>query len=161
MKFSDVLPPRSVLNPLLKEMANSPYIALVEWDDLHALANYETVRFCYEADDLIGIGAWQELNENWCELGPFYVVKAHRGKEYGKSIIKRIMTLTQSCKHYAVTKNPAAKHIFAKNGLREVNPLHLPPIIRNHLSAKASMRRIGTMLRKANLQMPTHYISDI
>lgn len=159
MKFSDILPPHSIINPILQEIAKSPYIVSLEWNDLKTLANYETVRFCYEGSELVGMGAWQELDDAWCYLGPFYIVKAKRGNDYGKNIIQRIMTLTKNCKQYAVTKNPAAKHIFANNGLQEVNPLKLPPVVRNHLSTKASMRRIRQMLHKPSFEAPTHYIS--
>jgi GNAT superfamily N-acetyltransferase len=138
------------LYPLLAEAKDSVFIAEIAPAEIQGLIHAQTIRFCYEGDALVGLGAWTAIGPHWREIGPFYTARAHRGKGVGRTLFDMVIDINrqQGCKMYGVTKNPVMKSMFERHGFHKVNLVALPPTIQLYLLKKLTVRKAFQLARK-------------
>lgn len=143
---------------LLQEVNASPFIGQLTRKELGRFIADRTIRFFYEADKLVGFGAWEEIDSDWCEIGPFYNMQAFRRKGLGTQIVQLLVTLNTGKKMYAVTKNPIVSKVMLKLGFHKVGVLALPWPIYRHLLARVSVSRLLNLARKISSDPVSHYL---
>ena len=145
---------------LVREGNASPYIGQLTREEIEHWLTVKTIRFFYRDATLVGFGAWDKIDADWCEIGPFYSLGAFRGQGLGTQIVGTLVTLNSSLNQYAVTKNPVARKLFTRFNFRQVGILALPwPIIR-HLLGRVSFGRAVNLGRKFSLDPVTHYLKE-
>ncbi|HVO70829.1 MAG TPA: GNAT family N-acetyltransferase [Aggregatilineaceae bacterium] len=143
---------------LLHEVSASPFIGQMTLQEVEHWLTAKTIRFFYQDVAMVGFGAWDNIDSDWCEIGPFYSLETFRGQGLGTQIVETLVTLNANSNLYAVTKNPIARKLFARLGFREVSVLALPwPVVR-HLLSRVSFGRLVNLTRKLSLDPITHHI---
>src|SRR5690349_5741122 len=124
------------IRSLLDEVNRSGFIGEVTRREIDDYLRDHTIRFFYQDGMLVGFGAWQKIDAEWRELGPFYASDKHRGKGIGKLIVDTLVQLNADSSLYAVTKNPAVKAMLERRGFQKVSVAALPASIRSFLARK-------------------------
>ena len=57
------------LDLLLAEVRPSPFIGQLTQQEIQTRIKDETIRFFYQDSELIGFGAWDNIDERWREIG--------------------------------------------------------------------------------------------
>jgi GNAT superfamily N-acetyltransferase len=146
---------------ILHEVDASPYIASLTRAELEALISSGTIRFLYAEQGLVGCGAWNAFGKRWVELGPFYVMQAHRGTGAGRLLLKLVVdtNLEQGNFMYGVTKNSIVKKMFENQGFHQMSVLRLPKEVTRHLLKKVTLRRLCRWVVKAKRhESAAHFI---
>lgn len=130
----------------------SRYIGLLTAADWQRYAAQECLCLLYDNDHLLGAGAWQIIGKEWCELGPYIVLPAHRGNGYGRLLIQATYERTVDLYHFAISKNPAMAYLLQEQGLHRASFAALPAVVRQHLRQRMTVQRIWHLLRKISLE---------
>ncbi len=146
------------LDILLQEVNSSRYIGQLTKEEVRHFVANGTIRFFYEGNQIVGFGAWEAINPQWVEIGPFYNLEAFRGKGLGREIVRLLVTLNAGKRLYAVTKNAIVKKMMLKFGFRPVNALELPLPVYRHLISKISVARLLNLGRKLSLDPVAQYV---
>ncbi len=152
IEISATLRSTAALETLIVEANKSPFIGEIELGELQALIRVDTLRFIYSDDILAGFGGWMSVNAEWVEVGPFYVAEQFRGLGLGKAVIHLVVAQSQvgSRNLYAVTRNPAVKHLLNADGFQEISFVKLPLPLQAFAVRKLSLRKIIRLLQKSH-----------
>lgn len=145
---------------LAREANATPYIAMLTVANLLRLEQADSIFYYYDETVIVGFGAWQRVNAQWAEIGPFFNRDAYRGQGLGRrlfgDVIRHLESEDKSL--YAVTKNDAVKHMLEGYGFEPSSVRQLPfPLIR-HLAARLDLRRVYHGLRKMSSDQPTIHL---
>ena len=146
------------LDTLLQEVATSPYIGQLTPEEIEAHIKDHSIGFLYDDNELIGFGAWDNIGEDWREIGPFYALNKHRGKRLGAQIVESLIKLNSAKRLYLVTKNPIVKKLALRLGFHQVNARELPWPIYRHLISRITPSRIIQLVRKLSFEPVSQYI---
>lgn len=138
------------LEALLEEANRSPFLGDISYGELQQLMAAASIRFTYVDGALAGFGAWERIDAAWDEVGPFYMLKAYRGRGLGKQIIVDVITHRQAAGRnlYAITRNPSVKGMLEGQGFRRVRGQQLPLPVGLHAVRKLRMRKLWQFVRK-------------
>src|SRR5258708_37558193 len=114
------------LDLLLEEVNTSPFIGQLTRQEIQTRMKDRTIRFFYQNDELVGFGAWDNIDHQWREIGPFYTLIKYRSKGLGAQIVEILVSLNTGKKLYAVTKNPTVKRPLVRLGFQPVAATALP-----------------------------------
>lgn len=146
------------IQALLDEVNRNPFIGQMSAKDMARLQAQKTIIFLYQDDHLLGFAAWEIINTQWCEVGPFYVLDAYRQLGLGKDILQRVLDMTANSQQYIVTKNPIVKKAILPFGFQQVGFWQLPRAIKFHLLRRLTPTRLLNLIRKFDLEPAVHYI---
>lgn len=146
------------IQTLLVEVNSNPFIGQISLEEIKRFREKKAILFLYHERDLIGFAAWEVINPQWCEVGPFYVIDAYRQHGLGKDILQRVLTLTASYQQYIVTKNPIVKKAIVPFNFRQISFWRLPWAIKLHLLRRLTPTRLLNLIRKFDLEPAGHYI---
>jgi GNAT superfamily N-acetyltransferase len=160
IEISSVLSSIHELESLLVEANQSPFIGDIQLAEILAMKKTDTLRFIYSDDRLAGFGAWIPINAHWDEFGPFYVSERFRGQGLGDQIIQTLLVLCERRKTnlYAVTRNPAMKHILQKQGFQQVGLRTLPISVQLFALSKLNPRKVIRFLQKPHPENVSHFV---
>lgn len=141
----------AALETLLEEVNQSPFIGELSIAELQTMMAADTIRFTYVDGELAGFGAWLVINNQWVEIGPFYMAKRFRGRGLGKQIMADVVAHLDSMgkNQYAVTRNPSVEGMLATMGFRKTAFWRLPPHVLRHVVQKLRPRKLWGFFRKA------------
>jgi GNAT superfamily N-acetyltransferase len=145
LTICETLPEPPALKALLREVNASPFIGYLSARDLAARAEQGAIRFYHRADGpLLGFGAWQVIDDAWCEIGPFFVTQQARGTGVGRAMFDAIVGQQRTAGYhlYVVTKNDVVRYIFRAYGFAEIAGSALPRVLRGRMLATLSLRRV-------------------
>jgi GNAT superfamily N-acetyltransferase len=143
---------------LVAELNASPHIGEITAAEMQAFIDDETIRFFYDESGLVGFGAWVEVNERWIEVGPFYVMDAYRGHGYGKPVVRHIIEINRGRHQYGITRNPAMKRLFEKNGFHPVSAPPAPVVV--SLIERLTLSRLRQWASKFTLEPVYHFVLE-
>jgi len=146
------------LNILLQEVNLSSFIGQLTEEELRQYITNRTIYFFYDDKEVVGFGAWEAINSEWTEIGPFYNLERYRGKGLGTLIVQHLVMVNAGKKLYAVTKNSIVKKMLVKFGFQNVSVLELPWPIYGHLMSKLSLSRLFNLGRKLSLEPVAQFI---
>src|SRR5258708_23693282 len=146
------------LDLLLEEVRTSPFIGQLTQQEIQTRIKDQTIRFFYENGDLVGFGAWDDIDKHWREIGPFYTLIKYRGKGLGTQIVEILVNLNAGKKLYAVTKNPTVKKLLVRLGFQPVTVTALPWAIYRHLISRLSPGRLFHLVTKFSLDPVAQYV---
>lgn len=160
IEITETVPSVQVLATLLEEANSSPFIGEIQLAEVQSLIDDRTIRFIYVDAVCAGFGAWIRINAHWDEIGPLYVSEKFRGQGLGKQIIKAILEECQQhgTSLYAVTRNPAVKHIFKKEGFHQISLLKLPLSVQIFALRKLTPRKLLRFLQKSHPEPVSQFI---
>ncbi len=158
--ITESVPPVEVLESLLEEANTSPFIGEIQLTEVQCLIDDQTIRFIYVDEACAGFGAWISINTEWDEVGPLFISEKFRGQGLGKHIIKAILTECQrhNTSLYGVTRNPAVKHIFKKEGFQQIPLFKLPIAVQIFALRKLTPRKLLRYLQKSHPEPVSHFI---
>lgn len=135
---------------LLNEVNQSKFIGQISENDLENFIEVGTIRFFYDEEngELVGFGAWEEIDDIWVEVGPFFTHRRFRGQGNGRVIFETIFDLNQHRDLFAVTKNDIVGKMFARHGFRRVGLFGLPFSILLHQARRLTLRRLLNLIVK-------------
>lgn len=145
---------------LAREANATPYIAMLTVANLLRLERANSIFYYYDDAVIAGFGAWQAVNAQWVEIGPFFNRDAYRGQGLGRRFFRDVIRHLEGEEKslYAVTKNDAVKHMLEGYGFEPSSVRELPfPLIR-HLAARLDLRRVYYGLRKMSSDQPTIHL---
>jgi GNAT superfamily N-acetyltransferase len=150
----------AALEALLEEVNQSPFIGALSLAELQQLLAAETIRFTYVDDELVGFGAWVVINDQWAEIGPFYMVKRFRGQGLGKQIMEDVVVHVGNSGRnlYAVTRNTAVDKMLQGMGFRRIPIWRLPPRVLGFAMQKLGPRKLWGFFRKHSPGRMRHLI---
>lgn len=145
---------------MVREANATPYIAMLTAGALLRLERSDAIFYYYHGADIVGFGAWQDVNAQWAEIGPFFNRDAFRGQGIGRRLFRDVIRhLEESQKSlYAVTKNDAVKHMLEGYGFEAAPMSHLPFPLVLHLASRLDLRRVYHGLRKMSSDQPTIHL---
>jgi GNAT superfamily N-acetyltransferase len=128
--------------------------------DMLRLERARTVFYYYDAGQIAGFGAWQAVNAQWAEIGPFFNRDAYRGQGLGRRFFHDVIAHLEAEEKslYAVTKNDAVKHMLEGYGFIQSPIRQLPFPLLIHLGARLDLRRVYYGLRKMSSDQPTIHL---
>lgn len=159
IEIRDSLHAVEALAALVDEANASPFIGSLSVAELTGLLRGGTVRFVYADDALVGFGGWIPINAQWTEAGPFFVSERVRGQGLGKRIIHDVIAQGESegINQYAVTRNPAVKHMLKQEGFQEVGLSRLPIAVQIFVLRKVSIAKALRFLQKRHPEPVSHF----
>lgn len=145
---------------LIEEVNESNYIGHFSEDDMEELIESDSIRFFYdEADDeLVGFGAWEEIDEEWVEVGPFFTRLKFRGQGMGRFMIDTVFELNRRRNLFAVTKNDLIRKMFTRHGFSTVALVDLPRAIILHQWRRMTLRRMWNLIAKFRFQRTSYLV---
>src|SRR5258708_24598080 len=146
------------LDLLLEEVNTSPFIGQLTQQDIQTRMKNQTIRFFYQNGDLVGFGAWDKIDEQWREIGPFYTLIKYRGKGLGTQIVEFLVSLHVGKKLYAVTKNRTVKKLLVRLGFQPVTATALPWPIYAHLISRLTLGRLFHLVTKISFDPISQYV---
>ena len=140
------------LDALLAEIHETRFIAELTRQDIETMIREQAIRFFYEGDQCAGFGAWIAINDQWSEVGPFYVAADFQGHGLGKRLLQTVTeaNLNAGKKAIGITINPAMKHVFEKTGYQQVPITGLPLAVNLYMLRKLKPQRLLTMFKNVN-----------
>jgi GNAT superfamily N-acetyltransferase len=159
IEIRDSLHSVDALAVLVDEANASPFIGSLHVDELTHLLSGGTMRFVYADDSLVGFGGWMLINANWAEAGPFFVSERVRGQGLGKRIIHEVILqgTRAGINQYAVTRNPAVKHMLKGEGFQEFALFSLPAAVQLFVFRKVSIAKALRFLQKRYPEPVSHF----
>lgn len=145
---------------LVREANATPFIAMLTVANLLRLERANSIFYYYHDAEIVGFGAWQNVNAQWTEIGPFFNRDAYRGQGLGRRFFHDVILHLEAADKslYAVTKNDAVKHMLEGYGFEASSIRQLPlPLVR-HLVARMDLRRVYHGLRKMSSDQPTIHL---
>ena len=158
MEMLDAPRSKADLDLLLQEVAASPYIGQLTPQEIETHVKDRTIRFFYDNGELVGFGAWDNIGEDWREIGPFYALNKQRGKGLGTRIVESLVNLNSTKRLYMVTKNPIVKKLAVRLGFHKVGAGELSWPIYRHLISRLTLSRFIQLVRKLSLDPVSQYI---
>lgn len=158
--FSTTPPDPAALRTLLQEANQSPFIGHIRAAELRHLMAAGRIRFLYTEDGLAGFGAWLPITHAWDEIGPLYVSERYRGQGFGRLVLEDIIAACEPhhTHLYAVTRNPAVKHLFDTLGFEAVGWGRLPWRVQRFVLAKLDPLKVLRFLQKPHPEPMGHYL---
>jgi len=142
---------------LVREANATPYIAMLTVRDLRQLERADSILYYYHEAEPAGFGAWQNVNAQWAEIGPFFSRDAYRGQGMGRRLFRDVILQLEAAHKslYAVTRNDAVKHMLEGYGF-EPSPFNrLPAALVWHVAKRLDARRVYYGIRKLSHDQPT------
>jgi hypothetical protein len=138
-------------NDLLKIVtaANaSEFIGRLTQEEFHRFMSHKAVRFFYDADQIVGFGAWQGIDSEWTEIGPVFIIPEARNRGFAIRYARLVLAENAEKKLLAATKNPAVKKMLRNAKFRPVPVSALPINILFHFLKGLTLPRLISLLKK-------------
>ncbi|MFN8378718.1 MAG: GNAT family N-acetyltransferase [Anaerolineae bacterium] len=145
---------------LVREANATPFIAMLTVANLLRLERTDSIFYYYHDAAIVGFGAWQNVNAQWAEIGPFFNRDAYRGQGLGRRFFRDVIRHLEDGEKslYAVTKNDAVKHMLEGYGFEPTSVRQLPIPLVVHLATRLDLRRVYYGLRKMSSKQPTIHL---
>ncbi len=145
---------------MLSAANQSPFINHISEQTFQRLMNEGSLRFLVDGNEWLGFSGWTPINEQWIELGPFFVLPDFQGQGLGKRLVEETIKLTrEQYALYAITVNPAMAALLEKYGLTRKSLLQLPPAIWLYLFGKLRIGHLQQALSSDGDLRVMHFVS--
>ncbi|MBI5929150.1 MAG: hypothetical protein HY862_07575 [Chloroflexi bacterium] len=149
------------IDAVLEEIKTTKFIGEVSHKEIEQFIRNGTIRFLYEGDNLLGFGAWQAINAEWCEIGPLYIIESARERGVARQMIDEMFAINAAFNLYLITKNPVIRYLANQYKFTQLSMRQLPRPIKIHLIRKFNLTRIVHLVTKFSRDPVLHFIRKV
>ena len=160
LELTDTPKAETDLMCIMHEVSTSPFIAQLARNEIARYMHNNTIQFLYDSAEILGFAAWQNINADWSEIGPVYLLTKARGKGLATQYTRTLLEMNTGKKLFAVTKNPRVKAMLTKAGFRKITLFGLPAAVFIHLLRQMTFSRIIALFQKRSTNPIEFYVAE-